>query len=117
MLLGSETFVVLNDWKSIKDALSKDDFLNRPFHSNFDVVLQNPMSLGRLNERLWSEQRRFFLRAFKNQRLETFIKDEIGHFFVEVEKRGEEVVDFYALISPITWFLVEDMNTKITRVK
>ncbi|CAG2170330.1 unnamed protein product, partial [Oppiella nova] len=36
--LGVNNVVVLNDWEAVRDALNKDAFLGRPFHSPFTAL-------------------------------------------------------------------------------
>ncbi|XP_076321631.1 cytochrome P450 2J6-like [Tachypleus tridentatus] len=79
--LGSRNVVVLNDFKAVKEALSKDAFLGRPPDIQFRT--SEITSVAITNGLPWKEQRRFSLHALRNlgfgkTKMEDHIKEEIN---------------------------------------
>ncbi|XP_054165697.1 cytochrome P450 2J6-like [Oppia nitens] len=85
--LGSSPTVVLNDWPSIKDALSQDSVLARHKDNIFNVFAdENFISIS---GQQWKDQRRFALHqlrdlGFGKTSMEEHIIDEINHLCEEL---------------------------------
>ncbi|CAG2114264.1 unnamed protein product, partial [Medioppia subpectinata] len=93
--LGSCPVVVLNDWPSIKEALSDDTALYRPKDNAFNTAF--PSGFTAINGDVWKEQRRFALHQLRNlgfgkTSMEDHIIDEINHLSQLLDtKEGQEI--------------------------
>ncbi|XP_054165707.1 cytochrome P450 2J4-like, partial [Oppia nitens] len=85
--LGSSPTVVLNDWPSIKDALSQESVLARPKDNAFNTFTEE--SFVSMSGQQWKDQRRFALHqlrdlGFGKTSMEDHIIDEINHLCEEL---------------------------------
>ncbi|CAL1297396.1 unnamed protein product [Larinioides sclopetarius] len=103
--LGSEMVIVLNDTESIREALSKQEFLGRPPHSSLSQFGEKKAFL--MNDiHMWKEHRRFLINSLKDlgfgkTKLEEKIEDEIHGFQSVLESFKGKPMDLAAPLNPI----------------
>ncbi|RWS22289.1 Cytochrome P450 18a1-like protein, partial [Leptotrombidium deliense] len=86
--------VVLNDWESVREALSKDEFLGRPQQTIFNAYTED-VSFAFLEDDEWREQRRFAMRTLKDlgfakALMENQIAESINELCDYIEKQNRE---------------------------
>ncbi|CAG7786193.1 unnamed protein product [Allacma fusca] len=90
--LGNYRVVVLNDYKTIKDAFKEDNFSGRPNLKMLEVRNQGVRrGLVCSEGREWSEQRKFTLRQLKDlglgkQSMDCLVHDEIDELVVGLKR-------------------------------
>ncbi|CAG2100543.1 unnamed protein product [Medioppia subpectinata] len=93
--MGSQPVVVLNDWPSIKEALSHNSALHRPKHNFFNTAF--PAGFAAISGDDWKVQKRFTFHQLKNlgfgkTSMEDHIIDEINHMCQVLDaKEGQEL--------------------------
>ncbi|CAG2102089.1 unnamed protein product [Medioppia subpectinata] len=95
--LGLYPAVVLNDWASIKEALSDDTALYRPKDNFFNSA--TPRGLTSLSGDVWREHKRFALYELRNlgfgkTAMEDHIIDEINHLSQLLDEKEGQEIDF-----------------------
>ncbi|KAL1436694.1 hypothetical protein MTO96_049420 [Rhipicephalus appendiculatus] len=104
--LGSRYVVFLCDYDSVKEALSHNALLCRP--EEFPLSSNPQESLITLNGPIWQEQRRFFLKMFKELGagtpvMEAPIQKELSHLLDELNARnGNPVIPLDLLTTSVS---------------
>ncbi|XP_013776427.1 cytochrome P450 2J6-like [Limulus polyphemus] len=101
--LGSRYVVVLNDFKAVKEALSKDAFLGRPPDIQFRTSEITSVAVS--NGIAWKEQRRFSLHAlrdlgFGKTKMEDHIKEEVNVILEQLAACKGKPEDLRRLLVP-----------------
>ncbi|XP_054165847.1 cytochrome P450 2J3-like [Oppia nitens] len=100
--LGNNPVVILNDWPTIKEALSMDTILDRPKHNFFTSVI--PISFAALSGQVWREQRKFTVHQLRNlgfgkTSMEDHIRREITHVCQKIDQNIDRDFEFRKLFS------------------
>ncbi|RWS02731.1 Cytochrome P450 18a1-like protein [Dinothrombium tinctorium] len=100
--LGVNKSVVLADWASIKEALSKEECLGRPQQIFFNAFFP-VKNFAMLEGSVWKEQRRFMLKTlrdlgFGKVAMEDHIRDEILDLCDKIEKQNGEPKELTKLL-------------------
>ncbi|XP_037568792.1 cytochrome P450 2H2-like [Dermacentor silvarum] len=108
--IGVKDIVILNDFDSIKDVLTRKDVLNRT--DNFILDRSGVKGIVTLNGDAWQDNRRFCLHVlrdlgFGRKSMEEHIKDEVQYLADKIlELRGSPV--------DIRKYLIPSMSNNIT---
>ncbi|CAG2115303.1 unnamed protein product [Medioppia subpectinata] len=99
--LGSCPVVVLNDWPSIKEALTHESALARPKDSLLTALL--PPGFTTMSGDVWKAQRRFASRQLRNvgfgrTSMADHIIDEINHLSKEIDTSVGQACDLQTLL-------------------
>ncbi|CAG2172580.1 unnamed protein product [Oppiella nova] len=102
--LGVNNVVVLNDWEAVRDALNKDAFLGRPFHSPFTAIAETK-SLADESGEVWRDQRRSALQilrdlGFGKGSMEDRITDEISYLTKCIDETNGEPMNIHEVLVP-----------------
>ncbi|CAG2110725.1 unnamed protein product, partial [Medioppia subpectinata] len=98
--MGCSPVVVLNDWPSIKEALSDDTALYRPKNNFFNSAI--PAGFEAISGDEWKEQKRFTLHQLRNlgfgkTSMEEHIIDEINHLSQLLDTKEGQEIEFRTL--------------------
>ncbi|XP_076330676.1 cytochrome P450 2J4-like [Tachypleus tridentatus] len=102
--VGSLNVVVLCDFLAIKEAMSKDAFLDRPPNIQIQGLSEN-ISFLSVNGNWWKEQRRFSVQILRNHgygktKMEDYIKEEISIILDHLASLNGAVCDIREILVP-----------------
>ncbi|XP_054720108.1 cytochrome P450 2J2-like [Uloborus diversus] len=102
LYLGRSLFVILNDFKSVKEAFNQAAALDRPAHA-FDAMPDKIGFAGHNGEE-WIEQRRYTMRAMRDigmgkGEFDKNLEDEVREFVSFVEQNAGRPYDPYDALS------------------
>ena len=105
----------INDIKIIKDVLAREELINRPDDTIFNLLDKKGV-LTSWNGNLWNEQRSFSLKILKRLgfgrlKFENSIHQEISYLISKIDERNQEPVHIKKLLGPSASNIISLMVT------